>query len=75
MTPIIIAVSMRDADEYATARAWRQYIVVTPRSTWAAHGRTGPVYATPAGADHPDYDTMLESATPCAATVDRDRVA
>lgn len=75
MTPIVIAVSMRDGDEYARSRGWRQYVTVTPRSTWAARGRTGPVFATPLALAHGDYETMLADAAPCAQTVDRERVA
>jgi len=75
VNPIILAVSMSDAADYATSRGWRHHITVTPRSPWAARGRTGPVYATPAAADHPDYDEMLKHATLCAFTVDHDRVA
>lgn len=75
MNPIILAVSMHDAAEYAKQRGWRHHVTVTPRTTWAARGRTGPVYATPAATDHPAYDEMLAEAAPCAVTVDRDRVA
>ena len=75
MTPIIIAVSMLDGDEYARSRAWLQYVTVTPRSAWVARGRTGPVFATKAAVDHIDYARMLDATSPCAETVDRDRVA
>ena len=75
MTPIIIAVDMRDADEYAKQRRWRNYVAVTPRSRWGAHGRMGPVYATPAATKHKDYASLLDDTKPCAIGVDLDRVA
>ncbi len=68
---IILAVDQADARAYADRHGHWPYIAVTPRSPYAARGRTAPVYATRKVRAHARYTALLAEAAPAGITIPR----
>ena len=69
---IVIAADQADGRAYADKHGHnKSAIIVTPRSPYAARGRTGPVYATRRARLHHAYYSLLAECKPCGVTLPR----